>query len=603
MSTFSSRHIGLLLLISIVLIGFVLRAYHFSPWLHFELDQARDARVIDHALVEGPGALPLLGPKAGGTFLRLAPGYYYFQYVSGIIFGGTPAGIALLIMLSSVATIAFFFFFIRRYFSLTLSLLLALLLAVSAFFVMYGRFAWNPNILPFFVVGGMYALLRSVDLHEEHRGRFFLLSAFLLTFATHGHFLAFLAVPAITIAFLLIKRPQFSLRVWVGALTIVAILYLPMVLNEIETKGRNTQEFFHAVSEKSTKENHSLAEKFLRDASEHALGALVITTGLESGTFPSISLVPGKPLWTCAEKCDRGKWLGISSMILLIISVFLLVLFWWQEREYRKKDFLLLVGLWFAITFVLFLPLSYGFAPRFFLLSGMIFIVFVGLLLKGVGYLLGGKRAAMLVVFGVVAGLVFSNLFALSQRFSELSRAGQEAIDSKPDRILKERIRVTLEQQNRIIDMFADRYQSNRYPIYMFSEPQHRRALKYLMEKRGIENAVLGFDGIYRQGSYFLVLRAQSDLEDALRKYRASYDVGKMTSFGTLVVIELIPHPEAMIGERQDFSVPGAVDITAPPRYTWKEFFERQKMGPPATLEDGGALEQLEDATSDPIEN
>lgn len=603
MSSISSRHVTFFLLISIVLIGFALRSYHFSPWLHFELDQARDARVIDHALNEGPGALPLLGPKAGGTFLRLAPGYYCVQYLSGLLFGGTPSGIAFLVMLSSVAALPFFFLFLRRYFSLTLSLSLTLLLSVSAFFVMYGRFAWNPNILPFFIIGGLYALLRSVDLHESHRERWFLLSIFFLALATHAHFLAFMAVPAIAGVFLLVKRPRFSLLTWVGALAIVAVLYLPMALNEFETKGSNTREFFHAISEKSTKEHHTLAEKFLRDASEHALGALVVTTGLESGTFPAISLASNKPLWTCAEKCDRGKWLGVSSLILLITAVFLLFFFWWREHEYRKKDFLLLVGTWFVVTFVLFLPLSYGFAPRFFLLSGMLFIIFIGFLLLGLQHLLGRGKIWNVVLSSIVTLLVFSNITVLSERFGELSRAGTEAVDSKPDRILKERIRVTLEQQNRIIDLFQGLYRAQRFPIYMFSEPQHRRALKYLMERRGIENAVLGFDGIYRQGVYFLVLRAQSDLEDALKKYRANYDIGKTTPFGTLVVIELHPKPEAIIGERQDFSLPGAVDITAPPRYTWKEFFDRQKVVPPTTLEDGGALEQLEDTAPDSVEN
>ena len=65
----------------IIALGFFLRSYHFTDWLHFELDQARDARVVDAALEGGPGELPLLGPKAGGTFLRLGPAFYYLQYL------------------------------------------------------------------------------------------------------------------------------------------------------------------------------------------------------------------------------------------------------------------------------------------------------------------------------------------------------------------------------------------------------------------------------------------------------------------------------------------------------------------------------------------
>lgn len=581
------------MLVSVVLVGFSLRAYHFSDWLHFELDQARDARVVDDALVGGPGELTLLGPKAAGTFLRLAPGFYYLEYISGLIFGGSPSGLAMFVMLFSVLSLPVFFFFVRRYFSVLFSLGLTLLFATSAYFVMYGRFAWNPNILPFFVLLGFLALLRSVDEEETQRGRFFLGAVFLLTLATHAHFLAFLALPIIAGLFLLIKRPRFSWRVWVGAFVIVASLYLPMALNEAATGGLNTQEFFSAVTKKSTKSDHSLVEKFLRDSSEHVLGALLITTGFEGGTFPSITLQHGKVEIKCATKCDRGKWYGVTAAAVLIMSIAALGFLWWEEMERKRKDFLLLCGLWLLTTFALFLPLSYNFAPRFFLVSGMLFIILLGLFLVMVRRFLGGGRLGTAVALGVMMALVFSNLSFLFGRFGELSQAGTVAINSAPDRILKDRIRVTLEQQMRIVDLLEQRYQEHGYPVYMFSEPQHRRALTYLMELRGIENAVLGFDGIYRQGVYYLILRTQSDLEDGLKKYRENYTVGPMTSFGTLTVIELSPRPEAIIGERQDFSAVSHSDSTAPPRYTWKEFFHRTST--PSADQESGTLDQLED--------
>jgi 4-amino-4-deoxy-L-arabinose transferase-like glycosyltransferase len=151
------------LLFVIIGFGWFLRAYHFSDWLHFELDQARDARIVDDGLRGDFWDLPLLGPKAGGTTLRLPPMFYYLEYLSARLFGGTPAGMATLSMLLSVAMLPVFFLLVRRYFSLSLSLSLTFLVAVSEFFVMYGRFAWNPNLLPFFVLFGWYSLLRAVD--------------------------------------------------------------------------------------------------------------------------------------------------------------------------------------------------------------------------------------------------------------------------------------------------------------------------------------------------------------------------------------------------------------------------------------------------------
>lgn len=593
---FSSKQLIILGLVAIISLGFFLRAYHFSPWLHFELDQARDVRVIDTALEGSAADLPLLGPKAGGTFLRLAPGFYYLEYISAFVFGESPAGMATFVMVFSVFSIIIFYWLTRRYFSEKLSLGLTLLFSVSEYFVMYGRFAWNPNVLPFFILLGFYALLRAVDHNETRRGSWFLVAVCALVFATHFHFLAFLALPVILAVFLIIRRPKFSWKVWLGAIAIVVVLYLPMALNEKEAGFTNTQEFLEAITKKSNKSDHSLAEQVFRNASEHALYAMVITTGFEGGTFPAIAVAKGDRWisWVCDSRCDKGKWHGVAATLVFGMSLVSLVWFWWREKERRPKDFLLLSGIWFAVTFGLFLPLAYDIVPRFFLLSGPLFFIFIGLLLKMLRKFFGERKIGRRIIFGIILLFAFSNLYFLEARFSELARAGTEAIKNQPDRILKERIRVTLEQQNAIVDFLEKRYVETGYhPVYMFSEPQHRRALKYLIEKRKIETAVLGFDGVYRQGVYYLILRTQSDLEDALKKYRVNYTVGEMTSFGTLVAIELLPKPEAILGERQDFSQPKPNDSQAPPRYTWREFFERNASV--SKEEEETSLDQLED--------
>jgi 4-amino-4-deoxy-L-arabinose transferase-like glycosyltransferase len=586
MSHFTSKQLVIFGLVVVIGLGFFLRVYHFSDWLHFELDQARDARVIDTALDSSVADLPLLGPKAGGTFLRLAPGFYYLEYLSALVFGGTPQGMAGFVMIFSILSIPLFYLFLRRYFPKPLSLGLTLLFATSAYFVMYGRFAWNPNLLPFFVLLGFYSLLRAVDHNEPRKGWWFIVATFALVLATHFHFLAFLALPVIVAAFLIIRRPKFPWKAWVGAAVIVCALYLPMALNEKKANFTNTQQFFEAITKKSDKSDHSLADKFVRDVSEHALGGMIIVSGFEGGTLPAITTADGI-VWVCKDKCDAGKWYGVAAVLLLGAGLLALVWFWWKEAERKQSDFLLLSGIWFAVTFGLFLPLAYDIAPRFFLLSGPLFFILIGLLLKALCKFFD-KR----IVFVIIILFAVSNIYFLYQRFDELSRASTEAINSAPDRILKERIRVTLEQQNTIVDFLERRAQETGYPIYMFSEPQHRRALKYLMEKRGIENAVLGFDGIYRQGVYYLILRAQSDLEDALKKYRGSYIVGEKTFFGTLIVIELVPKPEAIISERQDFSKPKPNDSQAPPRYTWREFFTRNT----AINQEETSLDKLEDA-------
>ncbi len=565
----------LVVLSTIVFFGFLLRSYHFSDWLHFELDQSRDARVIDRAMVGSFFDLPLLGPKAGGTLLRLGPSFYMFQYVSGLLFGANPVGYALGVMMLSVATIGVFFLFVRRFFTDRLSLSLTALLATSLFFVLYGRFAWNPNPIPFFVLSGFYALLRSVDAHEKHRGVWFGACVMLFSIASQLHFLAFISLPILLVSFLLIRRPRYSWKAWLAALGIVAFLYLPVVLNEMETGGRNSQEFVKAITDKSTNAKYSILEKTIRNTSEHSLAALVVVTGFEGGMFPAIRVEDGTFITHCLTRCDAGKWYGLAAILTFSFSIFILLFLWWRERERTKADFLLLSGLWLGITFVLFLPLAYSIAPRFFLLSGPFFIVLVGVLLLMIERCFRRYHVGFTLSISVIVLLVGSNVFFTWHRFDELSRSMTEAIDSEPDRILKEQIRVTLQQEQAIVDFLTARSHETGYPVYMWSEPQYRRALKYLLEQRGVENAVLGFDGIYRQGVYYLVLRAHSNHEDALKKYRPMYTVGEKTFFGTLIVFELFPKPEFILMEHQDFSREKPQTTSVSPRYTWREWYSR----------------------------
>ena len=563
----------------ILAVGLFVRTYHFGPWLHFELDQARDARVIDAAFQGNFWDLPLLGPKAGGTFLRLAPGYYYLQYMSGLIFGHDPVGIASFVPLLSFLLLPLLYLLLRRAFSQTESLGLVALAAVSVYLVLYGRFGWNPNLLPFFLVLGFYALLRAVEPDNEYKTRWLLGAATALVLATHFHFLAFLAVPAIVVVFLLLKRPRFSLGAWLGVIGIVAFLYLPMVLNEIEAGGANTREFFGAITEKSNKESHTLIEKTIRNVAEFGESTVIVLSGYEGASFPNV-VVNSKEWGTvCDKKCDDGKWYGIAGVLLFLLGWLSLLRGWWKAHNRHASDFYLLALIWLGVSFILYLPLSYAVAPRFYLLSVPLFFIMLGSIFENLLTCKPHLKKILLVSF--IGILVLSNGYFLRHRFVELSQAATVAVDSAPDRILKERIRVTLEEQENIVAYLKERQVKSGYPIYMFSEPQHRRALKYLMERQGIQNDVLGFSGVYKEGEYYLIFRSADNLEDRLTKYLTTYDLIKIHPFGTLSVVELYPKAEFIQGERQDFTiVDKKADSKAPPRYTWREFMDRQSAPP-----------------------
>lgn len=563
----------------ILALGGFLRVHNFTDWLHFELDQSRDARVVDDAVEGGPGELTLLGMKAGGTSLRLGPGFYYLEYLSALVFGGTPQGMAAVVPILSIASIGLFYLFARRLFGTRLSLLLTLLFSVSEYMVMYGRFAWNPNPIPFFSLLGFYALLRSVAPDARHPGRWFILAAFSIGMATHLHFLAFVALPAVAVLFLLIRRPRFSWKAWSAAVLAFFVFYVPVILNEIETDGANSKAFVAAVTKKSSKEEHSIPEKFVKDVTEHALGYLVVTTGYERGGFFSLRSVGEGVSVTCDARCEYGWKAGAIATMTLLLSVFAAAFLWWKVREREKSDLILLSGIWFSVAFLLFLPLSYDFAPRFFLVTAPIPFLFLGFLVEASRRLLPWKRALAAAAGAAILGMAGFNLYSLWNRFGEIRVAPYESITTPSDRILKERTRVTLEQQYHMVDFLKKYSDRTGYPVYMSSEPEHRRAIKYLLERAGVENDVLGMGKIYEEGIYVLILRSRSDLEDGMEKYLDSYDVIARHPFGTLTMIEFRPKPEAIQALRQSFEpdpVKVVDNLTALPRYTWREWWEKK---------------------------
>ena len=203
-------------MVVIVAVGFFLRAYHFGDWLHYQLDQARDFKIISSAVKYGPGELPLQGPRAAGSFLRLGPWFYYLEYFSALFFGNTPAGSALVIVLFNLVTIPLFYLFIRYFFKKELALGLTGLFAASLFLVVYSRFAWNPNLLLFFILLLFYSLLKITDERVKRKGWWLISSFGALAFIASLHFVALVTMPIIAGIYLLITRPRIAWQWWLG---------------------------------------------------------------------------------------------------------------------------------------------------------------------------------------------------------------------------------------------------------------------------------------------------------------------------------------------------------------------------------------------------
>lgn len=574
MNIFKKKSFYFFILAAIFALGVFLRSYNFSDWLHFELDQSRDAKIIDLAIQEGIGNLPLLGPKAAGSFLRLGPVFYYIEYISALLFGNNPQGIAMLSLIFSCLSIALFYFLTLRFFSKKISLMASSLFAVSFFLMMYSRFAWNPNNLPFFVLLSIYALLRAVDHEEKRRGMWLIVSSIGLSIATQLHFIAFLALPLIFALFLVLKRPKIKLVFWLGALLTIFIFYSPVIINDIKTKGGNIQEFKKVFEKKSSTSSYTLIEKTVKGVEETTLGYFLILSGYSQAELPKISAPKGIDIQiVCMDDCKKNLPMGIVAAVTLIFGLLFFQYSFISRKDIRHWDFLLLIGIWFLVSLVLFVPIAFDLAPRFLLFIAPLPFIFFAFILDFME-----KRKLSVVTYLLLILAIGLNGWGIKERFQELKNAPEKSFKPAADRILKEKYRVTLEQQQAITNYMENIQKKNRFPVYLNSEAYYRRSFLYHLEKKKIlRDDFRNVSSIYQNGNYFLIYPTLSNLEKRTGKYQTDFTIIETKEFGTLKVFHLLPRNESIKAIQQDFA-PRKKPVSTrgvPVRCRWNEIFKK----------------------------
>ena len=563
----NNKKFFIFLLVFIFALGIFLRSYNFGDWLHFELDQSRDARVISLAVENGPENLPLLGPRAGGTFLRLGPVFYYFEYLSAVIFGNTPSGMAMANLIFSICSILVFYALCREYFSKKISISLVAIFSVSLFLVMYSRFAWNPNSLVFFELLVFYSLLKIVNHEEKRKGMWLVIFSVSLAVSTQLHFLALLALPVISVIFLLIKRPSISWRFWVASVAVFLIFYSPVVLNEIKTGGDNAKEFVGAISGKSNKEEHSMVASLIRNYQENSIANLLIISGSEKGESLRIDGVSSQNRsLICDKDCKKNLPYTIAALALFSAGILLLIKKIIFRKDVPNRNFILMITIWFFVSFGMFTLLAFNLSPRFFLLTAPIYLIFFGFLLELFSKIWKGW---LVVIISCV--FVATNLYFVFVRFNQLKLAPTKNVEIEPDRILKERARVTLQQEESIVEFISKKAQKNKLPIFLKSDPQYERSFKYLLENDfSVDSFKPG--SLYASGNYFLIWRTSSNVISKNEKYLQFFDLVEEKKFGTLSVFDLAPKKE-FLDLAPVKNISKEVEPNNPRRYTWKELF------------------------------
>ena len=521
----------------IMIAGISLRTYHFHDLMRFGTDQARDAALVQE-YVKGTAPLPLLGPKAGGTTFKMGPIFYYFQYTSARIFGTSPDKMAYPDLILGILTIPLLFFFLKKYFSNDISMALTALFAVSFFAVQYSRFAWNPNSLPFFVMLFLYAFLQTADPEQRKKILWSVITGIALGVGVQLHTLYMLIIPTVFVIFsgYLIWRKMIKIRSIIIIICIALVLNIPQIISEVTTGSANTKSFFSGMSTK-TEAKLPFPYNITYEIGWHAQSYAMFIT--------SIGNDRRSDFWAAYDglrdnkKCMIGARKYVPSILnlafgtlLLIIGYNLLIRYLRKERDEKKKNFLKLITLYTAVTFIILIPLSHVLVLRYLLILQFVPFIFLGLIAKFLQERYGSKVIAkffliLLLLCGLNIYRAITELHSFADGNGKLKFAmwGEEEAMGKfiqSHSIPGQRVRMVFEPQN-----------ANKYI----------RPLSYFA--KGIDFPIKPNTGQpldEKNVAYFsMILNTKREKSMQMRRFKGQkfYNITDSAAFGRLIIYKL----------------------------------------------------------------
>ncbi len=575
----------LIILICIVAVGSFLRLYNAEKWMHYELDQVRDYKVVHTAIEKGITYLPLQGPRAAGsvvlpdaeeygyggkTTLRLGPLFYYIEYFSAVIFGDTPFGSITLIIILSILSIPIFYLLIIEFFDKKISLGMTAIFATSLFLVSYSRFSWNPNLIPFFLLTSLFGLLQVVKFQKNKGGWWLILVGVLFAFLSNMHFLALIAFGIISVTFLIISRPKIPIKFWIASIAIFIVFNIPLIINDVKTRGENTKAFIVSITT-SNKGDNSFFEKVIREVLIFSRYNWISITGHQRAEIPIIK----SDEIICDNNCKEGLVYGILSLMILFLGFIRIIFLYKKTQDKQRRNFLLLMLIWAGGVSILYLPLVYDFVGRFFLLFIPISIIFVGIILHEIQSFKYGN----FIVNTIILALIGSNFIFTSIYFYELKQSSVDMnFDNRSDYILGEKTRITYAQISEIFDYMILIQKKNDFPIFLHGQSEFERVFrKFNYEENILRRIPRDLNPLYKDANYFFIIRTQSDFKRTLKNYRKAFEIIKEKNFGTLTIYHVKPKEEFITGQKVEFAKFKYTDPVFAKhrqvRYLWHQIF------------------------------
>jgi len=492
----------------IILTAIFLRLYNHEKLLNFQLDQSRDAIIVSNFVDQGFEKIPLLGPQARGSELMLGPVFYYFQSIAVFFFGNRPDVLAFPDLLFSVLLIPLLYVFLRLYFSKNICLIITALGATSLFLIIYGRFAWNPNSLPFFTLLTAYGLLKS-NRFKSIEPPWLYLAAASTAVASQLHFVYFLATPFIIISYFIFWKPKFKLKHYLIATLTIAIIYIPVIISETRSGGANSKAFVQTIIGKKEKDKHNIVEDVFRAYQEtQKMNWEIITSEKGNNVIPTRGFNI-----TCNKECRQKIPLLILQFLFFGSGIVASIFIYKKEKDENRRKFVFLIWIWTSSLFLVFTLIAYQLSLRFYLPLVVPFLTLFGFTLEKLGNFSGKKGSSVVILIGLF--FVFLNLRSSLIYLKEHDSMFSKIVSNPKGNYFFNDEKITLEQLQATTDYIKE-IQPSESPIRIIADNKYARSIYYLLNYRDdISACYVKWSSFHPTGtkSCFLILQADWEKE------------------------------------------------------------------------------------------
>ncbi len=365
---FIQQHCQFICIGFILVISIFLHFYLLPSHMHFYGDEATISQIVKEIVTMH--RFPTVGQIASlsiGTPIYHGAFFYYILLIPGIFTSFNPLGFGIFTALLSFSSVILLYFSLKEFWGMKLALLTTAIYAFSANVNFYGRWEWNPNIIPFFFILALFSLERFL-----HSKRYFLpVFFFSIATLTQLHLTGYLFLPILVVLLPILYKRCKDWKVWGISIIAFFIPWSMTIYHEFKTGFSMTKALLHFFL---TPSHTSLIDHFVK--------------GYTTMMFLFQQVI------------------GIDQSILILItlaSIFLLMKYWLKDRNNEKGIMVLFILLVFLFSFI-----AYAFYPdivyihygeQLFALFPFLVAIFISLLIQKKELLIAGIFLFLSVIY------------------------------------------------------------------------------------------------------------------------------------------------------------------------------------------------------------